>query len=246
MKVSETELTEFAAILSGLNLEKNVEYCVAILWRESLAEPLAKVSASELAKVVHNLGLTPALNIQRTFEQLSAHPATQKVAVGKQKHFRIAAGKMSTLTAAYGPLLKHKPLPESDSVIDLDAIPTSLGLARSVSQEMNHAYDCGCYNSCAVLMRRLVEGLLVTAFEKSENAPSIMKGKDYMMLEGILGVVKSGSAIKLSRGKDKILDEVKTIGDHGAHSRTFFVRKPEIDDLKLRYRTLVAELVSKC
>ena len=39
------------------------------------------------------------------------------------------------------------------------------------------------------------------------------------------------------------MDEVKRLGDTAAHDRTYITQQVDIDDLKARYRKLVAELL---
>jgi len=65
-----------------------------------------------------------------------------------------------------------------------------------------------------------------------------------MTLERVVAFMKNDKTITLARGAGKVMDEVKQVGDTAAHDRTYITQQIDIDDLKARYRKLIAELLA--
>jgi hypothetical protein len=72
--------------------------------------------------------------------------------------------------------------------------------------------------SKAVRVVFLVESLLIDAFAKANALDKIQQNGEFMMLQGIIIVAKGRQHIRLARGSDRILDDIKYVGDRGAHN----------------------------
>lgn len=107
----------------------------------------------------------------------------------------------------------------------------------------NGTYQFGFYDGCAVLCRRLVETLLIESFEQAGRGAAIKKGTTYLQLNDILAQGQSGQHIQLARGTSDTLKQIKGVGDAAAHSRTYITKQQDIDDLKLKFRRAVTELL---
>ncbi|KQP30602.1 hypothetical protein ASF49_13950 [Methylobacterium sp. Leaf104] len=89
-----------------------------------------------------------------------------------------------------------------------------------------------------------METLLIEAFEAQGHGSVIRAGKEYLGLNDIIGVARSGQHIKLSRGMPDVLEQIKLFGDAAAHSRTHITSQRDVDDIKLAFRRIISELAT--
>lgn len=109
--------------------------------------------------------------------------------------------------------------------------------------EVNRCYDAACYNACAALIRRLVENLIISAYEHHKIASRIQHSNgDYMEFGALIGKAASEAALKLGRQTKNALPELKFFGDLGAHGRNSVVRRPDLDRLHNKTRITIEEL----
>lgn len=62
-------------------------------------------------------------------------------------------------------------------------------------------------------------------------------------LDPLLARIKTDHQINLSRTTPRAMEDVKQLGDTAAHDRTYVTKQVDIDDVKLRYRKLISELL---
>ncbi len=93
------------------------------------------------------------------------------------------------------------------------------------------------------MMRRLMEVLIVDAYEAKGLRDSITQDGEYFPLSGLLGELESKKDFKLSRNAPKWMKRTKELGDNAAHSRTYITKEMDIDDHSGAYRNLISELV---
>ncbi|PZO03153.1 MAG: hypothetical protein DCF29_12455 [Alphaproteobacteria bacterium] len=159
--------------------------------------------------------------------------------------FRIRAGKSAAYESRYGDLRS----PDLIAVPD-NFLPASISLGgrrhlESLRREINGNHEFGFYNSCAVMCRRLMECLLIEAFDVSGNKAAILGGDGNILgLNDLLAKAKAGSHFKLSRNASRIADRVKDSGDAAAHSRHYVTSQRDIEDLNPGFRQLISELAS--
>lgn len=114
---------------------------------------------------------------------------------------------------------------------------------KRVLWEVNRGYDAACYNSCAAMIRRLVENLIIEAFDHHGLTSVIQKNGEYMDFGDLIGKAMAEPRLRLTRNTKKILPDLKFFGDLGAHNRMALVRKPDIDRLHNALRAAIEELV---
>lgn len=132
----------------------------------------------------------------------------------------------------------------SDSILPRELFENTRGYLEKVVRQINGSYDHEFYDCCAVMCRRLVETLIIEAYEAQGRAERL-KGKDgnFHMLNGLLGVLMKDPAFNLGRNSIKGFETLKAIGDKAAHTRTFNARKTDIDPLRGDLRAGVEELL---
>ena len=133
----------------------------------------------------------------------------------------------------------------SDSVVPRELFEKARrSYIDKVVTQINGSYDHEYYDGCAVMCRRLVETLIIEAYEAHGRAGDI-KGSDgyFHMLNGLLTVLFKDAKFNLARNSIKGLDALKALGDKSAHSRRFNAVKPDIDQLRADLRAAVQELL---
>ena len=119
------------------------------------------------------------------------------------------------------------------------------GPLRKVLWEVNECYDRGCYNACATMIRRLIEALLIEAFEAKAPGTNIKEadGQTYLGLGALIDRAITESKFKLSSSTRKVLPDLKFFGDVAAHNPRVLVREKDLSGRYQAVRVAVEELV---
>lgn len=113
-----------------------------------------------------------------------------------------------------------------------------------IANQINGSYSKGWYDACAVMIRRLIETLLIEAFEKHGAASEIRTAAgDYVFLRDLIGATLGTAAWSPSRNLKSALPRLKDIGDKSAHNRYFVAKRGDIQPLINDIRTVVQELL---
>jgi len=123
-----------------------------------------------------------------------------------------------------------------------DLVEARQGVLHKVLWEANRCYDAACYNGCAALIRRLIESLIIEAFEKHGIDSRIKKNGDYLDLGALIGKAIAEPTLRLTRNTKKVLPALKFFGDMAAHNRMALVRKDDLDRLHNEIRAGIEEL----
>ena len=94
------------------------------------------------------------------------------------------------------------------------------------------------------MIRRLLETLIIEAFEHKHLSESIKNGQgDFLHLNDLIDRTLSEQSWNLSRNTKAALKSLKSIGDKSAHSRRFNARRWDIDKVIDDLRTTTEELL---
>ena len=148
-------------------------------------------------------------------------------------------------------VLSNNPPPEEgapstdQSVVYFSLVRNTRGYIERVVHQINGTYANGWYDACAVMIRRLVETLIIEAFENHGIADRI-KGPsgDFLFLRDLIAKTLSESSWNLSRNTKQALPNLKDVGDLSAHSRRFIAHRRDIDKLLRDLRVVVQELIA--
>jgi hypothetical protein len=114
---------------------------------------------------------------------------------------------------------------------------------KKVLWEVNRTYENSCYNSCASMIRRLTETIIIDAYEHHGLHSLIIDHKgDYLVFGDLIGRVLNQKEFKLTRETKRVLPDLKFFGDLGAHNRMAIVRKQDLDRLHNSIRIAIDEL----
>lgn len=118
------------------------------------------------------------------------------------------------------------------------------GYVERIANQANGAYQNGWYDACAVMVRRLLETLLIEAFEHHKIAGHIQNaGGDFFYLRDMINETLKEPAWNLTRNCKAAMPRLKDVGDKSAHSRRFIAQRGDIDKLLPDIRVVVQELV---
>lgn len=134
---------------------------------------------------------------------------------------------------------------ESEGVLASELIEGTRGYLERVLNQINGSYERGWYDACAVMMRRILETLLIEAFEAFGIADAVKHPQtgSFMMLGDLIGVATREQAWNLGRGTRKALPKLKNLGDMSAHGRRYNARQDDIDRVRDDFRLVCEELL---
>ena len=124
-----------------------------------------------------------------------------------------------------------------------DLIEERFSVLKKILWEINKTYELGCYNSCAAMIRRLTETLVIEAYEHHNLRHLIVDSKgEYLGFNELIGKTCAQTEFRLTRETKRVLPDLKFFGDIGAHNRMALVRKPDLDRLHNAIRIAIEEL----
>ena len=138
--------------------------------------------------------------------------------------------------------------PEStNQVIDFNLVKGTRGYIERTVQQINGTYEKGWYDACAVMLRRLIETLIIEAYEGKKIDHKIKNNNgDFLPLDKLIDEACKEAALNLSRDTKRILPKIKNLGDRSAHNRRFNANRSSIEQLSqapfLGIQTLVQDL----
>lgn len=132
----------------------------------------------------------------------------------------------------------------SQSVIVISLVRGTRGYIERVANQINGTYENGWYDACAVMIRRLIETLIIEAFEHHGISARIQNaGGDFLYLRDLIDRTLAEKAWNLGRNAKQALPKLKDIGDKSAHSRRYIAQRGDIQPLLTDIRTVVQELI---
>lgn len=133
---------------------------------------------------------------------------------------------------------------ESQSVIPFSIVRGTRGYIEKVANQVNGCYEKGWYDGCAVMIRRLVETLIIEAFEHHKIEKKIQNSQgNYFWLDDLIDRAINEQMWNLSRNTKRALPKLKNIGDLSAHSRRYNAHLKDIEPLISDVRVVVQEFI---
>lgn len=221
-----------------------VERAIALLWIRSSTEPAVQLSASKIARTLERAGIGKH-NSSRLEQRLRRDART----VVRSGEFSLKLDKRSEVEEAFGKYAGPRPAPETDSVLDHELFANARPYTRKVVYQINASYDHALFDCCAVMCRRMLETLVIEAYENlsmEQNLKTSANGHYLMFGSMIKQVEKDKQMLSMGRGAFnalKGLKGTKTIGDASAHSRYYNALQSDIDDVKRELRVAAEALL---
>jgi hypothetical protein len=132
---------------------------------------------------------------------------------------------------------------QSEMVIYKPLYVGTKGYIEKIANQINGCYEKGWFDACAVMIRRLLETLIIEAFESKKLENNIKKDGDYIYLRDMIDVLLQEPTFNLGRNSKRALPKLKDIGDKSAHSRRFIALRQDIDEIKSDLRVVIQEFL---
>jgi hypothetical protein len=117
---------------------------------------------------------------------------------------------------------------------------TKRGYLVAVGRQMNGSYSAGWYDGCAVMMRRLLESVIIEAFEARKIDDKIKDANgDFFQLTALIKAALAEKSWNLPRNVRKSIESLRDLGHASAHNRYYVAKQPYIDEQKAVYRETV-------
>jgi hypothetical protein len=117
---------------------------------------------------------------------------------------------------------------------------TRRGYLISVGRQANGCYTSGWYDGCAVMMRRLLEAVIIEAFEAKKIDAKIKNADNtFFQLTPLISAALAEKTWNLPRKVRNELPNLRDLGHRSAHNRYYLATKPDIDKLTDAFRETV-------
>lgn len=234
-------LQEFIDHLERREKRGNRELVEAVVYYLTVVQGSDSCTAAELRKEFISINHTAP---SRTSQYLSEGTGGKRQQyVKKGKGYALHRRNLVDLNSEFSEFLEvAKPKIES-GLLDANCCTGGRQYLVSIALQINGSYEYGFYDATAVLMRRMMETLIISAFQKQGQEYFIIdKDGNFLMLNALINQAKDKNKIKLSRGMGETMDLIKDLGDTAAHNRTYITKKEDVDTVQIKFRRLIEEL----
>lgn len=133
---------------------------------------------------------------------------------------------------------------ESEKVIPMSIVRNTRGYITQIANQINGCYEKGWYDACAVMIRRIVETIIIEAFENKGIANKIVNSQgDFLSLDEMIDKALAEPSWNLTRTTKRALPRLKKIGDLSAHSRRFNAHLKDLEEVVGDVRVIVQEFI---
>lgn len=134
--------------------------------------------------------------------------------------------------------------PKSEQVLATSVVKGTRGYIEQVVNQINGCYEDAWFDACAVMIRRLIETLIIEAYEANGISEKIKNPNgDFYFLKDLIDCVLAEPTWNLSRNTKSALRNLKNIGDLSAHNRRYIAHRSDIDKVIPDLRVIVQELL---
>lgn len=236
------DFEDFCELVSRLN-KSNAEKALAILWHFDVTSPGAAKSAGELTRLLvdHHIG-TPNQTI------LASSIKKTKLANEVSKGFVLKPGSRKLIREWFPEMVGLQPrMDHTQGYLPEATWKNTRGYIDAVCRELNGTFKNGYYNSTAVMLRRLLETLIIEAYEHLQRENEIKSGQNEYFMLGDLVDRTCGDAghrgLSLSRDSKRALRDARNVGNWSAHARRFIANSGDLTKFQEGIRLLVQDLV---
>jgi len=158
---------------------------------------------------------------------------------------RAAQAAQHEIETTLGAPEEGKQASNTNAVVPSILFKHTRGYLEKIANQANGAYSQGWFDASAVMIRRLLETLIIEAFEKHGRATEIQnRDGDFLYLRDLIAKTIACNAWNLSRNSKQALPRLKDVGDKSAHSRRFNAVRNDLDSIKSDLRCVAEELLS--
>jgi len=201
-------------------------------------------SVSDVVAYLDELHL-PKPNVSRLKNKIKDSSSFLKGS--SQNSFKLHRKEIKQLESEYPQVVsKSEKVISEDTILSSSLMSNTRGFIESLSRQINAAYQFNIFDGCAVLMRRLLEILLIMAHENQGIGDEI-KNPDgtYLTLDIVIKKAKESKKLSLTKDTKQTMDVFRQLGNLSAHKIYYNARRNDVDQIKIKYRVAIEELLYK-
>jgi hypothetical protein len=234
-------LEEFCQKLSSLEMDI-VEQALALLWFHDEKEPDLTMKTGQLARLIKTTGLGNP-NQTRLNDALRKSGMVVENKSGFTLNLLARSKIRNQLKSILGPT--HPKVDQDLGYLPKPVWENTRGYIEKVCTQLNGCFQFTFYDAASVLIRRLIETLIIEAYETLKRENEIKDSdNNYFMLAGLVSAATGLKGINLGRDAKKALADVKELGDRSAHNRRFNATKPDLEKIQSGVRVAADELIN--
>ena len=236
-------IDDFAEVVTGLE-KTHAEMALAVLWFFDRTTPEVKMPSGELTRVMGDHHIASA-NSTRMAEAIRKTKLAAETKAGfslKPGSRKVIHGWLPDGLEGIQPAINH-----ADGYLPDAVWKNTRGYIEAVCKELNGCYRAAYYNAAAVMLRRLLETLIIEAYEHLKRESEIKDGNgNYFMLQDLVDRAcgeKAHAGLNLGRNTKTTLKDAREIGNYAAHARRYIAHASDLTKLQGGARVTVQELV---
>ena len=180
-------------------------------------------------------------------KQMRKHASFRRVGIDGSLEFH--SGAFAAIDVLYGKIWNNanetpkSSAPSCSEVIDEKRFcGVREGLDKLIIQ-VNSSYRDGSYDSCALVMRRLLEAVLIYSFQTAGLEKEISDNGRYQCFDDIVKKAVSNKALSVSQAADDLL-KASSIGDYSKQGPMYTFSANDINSVRTAYRNVLDTLFS--
>lgn len=237
-------LEDFCEIVEGLGQKTNAEKALTILWYHDCRQPDLAITAGQLTRLLsdHRIGTANSTALGDALRRT-------KLVFDKRTGFSLKPGSRKVIRGWLPAHLEgiQPAMDHASGFLPEPVWRSNRGYVEAVCRELNGCFRAAYYNGAAVMLRRLLETLIIEAYEHLKRESEIKDGGgNYFMLADLTERAcgeKGHSGLNLGRDAKVALKDARQIGNWAAHARRFIAHASDLTKLQSGARILVQELI---
>lgn len=235
-------LQEFCGRLASVENLSNLQKAVAVLWWFDNEHTGTQKTAGELARTLkaHGIGNPNSTSLNKKLRNSG-------LAYTSKGQFRLRQDKKAEVRSWFEDILSGyvSEVPIDSQFLSEEVWRPTRGYIEKVCVQLNGAMHEGFFDCAAVMIRRVIETLIIEAYE-NQNRESEIKGSDgnYHMLGKLVDATNAASGLSLGREARKSLEDIKKLGDRSAHNRRYNAKLSDLKKVQEGLRIAFEELAN--
>ncbi|MCX6318598.1 MAG: hypothetical protein NTW29_14995 [Bacteroidetes bacterium] len=222
------------------NKASKIEIAIAYVWYHFTIKE-SEISLNEINKYFIDNAL-PKYNQTYLKEDLRKNKnVTKGTGLNTYKPVRKYQDDMESLYSFV--ITKSEEIITDDIILPDSLLHNTRGYIEIIGKQINASYNNNIFDGCAVLMRRLLEILLIHSHDECGRLSDITDGDGYRNLSYIINYTISNKPFKLSKEASETIDDFRQVGNFAAHKIQFNTKRKDIDNIRLKYRLTIEELL---
>lgn len=236
-------LANFCEIVKELQ-KSNAEKALLVLWYHDRSQSDVAMTSGRLATILvdYHVGTPNSTILARQIRET-------KLANESKQGFWLKPGSRKMIHGWLPPSIEGMQ-PEMDHAAGY--LPEAVWIGtrvyvESVCKQFNGCFRAAYYDAALVMLRRLLETLVIEAYEHLDLQDKIQDDSGNNLMFGKLVDRATGKAshtgLKISRNTKNALEAVKALGDRSAHDRRFNACAADLTKIQFDVRSGTQDLI---